>query len=39
MSNHDLANLFNQIGTLLELRGENPFKARTYYKAARTIEN
>ena len=39
MSKHDLAHLFNQIGTLVEVRGENPFKARAYYKAARTIES
>ena len=38
MSEHDLAHLFNQIGTLLEIRGENPFKARAYYKAAQTVE-
>lgn len=38
MSKHDLAHLFNQIGTLLEVRGENPFKARAYYKAARSVE-
>ncbi|HHW12493.1 MAG TPA: DNA polymerase/3'-5' exonuclease PolX [Firmicutes bacterium] len=40
MSNkQELAALFNQIGTLLEVRGENPFKARAYYKAAQTIES
>jgi DNA polymerase (family 10) len=28
-----------EIGTLLELKGENPFKTRAYVNAARTIEN
>ncbi len=27
-----------EIGVLLELKGENPFKSRAYYNAARTIE-
>lgn len=39
MSRHELAQLLNQIGTLLELKGENQFKVRAYYKAARTVEN
>ncbi|EGD50226.1 family X DNA polymerase IV [Thermoanaerobacter ethanolicus JW 200] len=30
--------ILNEIGLLLELKGENPFKARAYYNAARTIE-
>ena len=28
-----------EIGTLLELKGENPFKTRAYANAARTIES
>ena len=39
MDKHDLARIFNEIGLLLELKGENPFKIRAYYNAARTIEN
>ena len=39
MDKHDLARIFNEIGLLLELKGENPFKSRAYYNAARTIEN
>jgi DNA polymerase (family 10) len=39
MDKHDLARIFNEIGLLLELKGENPFKTRAYYNAARTIEN
>lgn len=39
MDKHDLSRIFNEIGLLLELKGENPFKTRAYYNAARTIEN
>ena len=39
MDKHQLAQIFNEIGLLLELKGENPFKTRAYYNAARTIEN
>ena len=39
MSKHELARIFNEIGLLLEIKEENPFKARAYYKAARTVEN
>jgi len=34
----EVAGVLNEIGTLLELKGENPFKSRAYYNAARTIE-
>jgi DNA polymerase (family X) len=30
--------ILNEIGTLLEIQGENMFKVRAYYNAARTIE-
>ncbi|MBP2073134.1 DNA polymerase (family 10) [Thermoanaerobacterium butyriciformans] len=33
-----VVNILNEIGLLLELKGENPFKSRAYYNAARTIE-
>lgn len=39
MDKHELARIFNEIGLLLELKGENPFKTRAYYNAARTVEN
>lgn len=39
MDRHELARIFNEIGLLLELKGENPFKIRAYYNAARTLEN
>lgn len=34
-----MARIFNEIGLLLELGGNNPFKTRAYYNAARTLEN
>ena len=38
MNKDQAAEVFNDIATLLELKGENPFKARAYQNAARTIE-
>lgn len=35
---HELAHLFNEIATLLELKGDNPFKIRAYQAAARHLE-
>lgn len=35
----ELARIFNEIGLLLEIKGENPFKARAYYNAARLLDN
>ncbi len=35
---HDIARILEEIGLLLELSGESPFKSRAYYNAARTIE-
>ncbi len=34
-----VAEILLAIGTLLELKGENPFKTRAYTNAARAIEN
>ncbi|MCX5726579.1 MAG: DNA polymerase/3'-5' exonuclease PolX [Candidatus Saganbacteria bacterium] len=39
MENIDFAEIFRQIGELMELKGENPFKVRAYYKAAQNIES
>lgn len=39
LDKYQLVRLLNEIGLLLELKGENPFKVRTYYNAARAIEN
>ena len=33
------AEILSEIGTLLELQGENPFKTRAYENAARTLES
>ena len=38
LSNKDVAIILNEIGTFLELKGDNPFKVRAYYNSARTIE-
>ncbi len=38
MDKKELAALLEGIGTLLELKGENPFKCNAYRNAARTIE-
>ncbi|WP_026486184.1 DNA polymerase/3'-5' exonuclease PolX [Caldanaerobius polysaccharolyticus] len=33
-----IVNILNEIGLLLDLKGESPFKSRAYYNAARIIE-
>lgn len=38
MDKDKVAGILVEIGTLLELKGENPFKTRAYANAARTIE-
>ena len=38
MDKDAVAAVLVEIGTLLELKGENPFKTRAYHNAARTIE-
>src|SRR5580765_5188794 len=38
MDKDQVAEILVQIGTLLELKGENPFKTRAYLNAARAIE-
>ena len=39
MKNSDIANILEEIGTLLELRGDNPFKCRAYHNASRIINS
>ena len=39
MNNKEIAMVFKDIGDLLELKGENPFKIRAYQKVVRSIEN
>ena len=38
MDKNQVAEILADIGTLLELKGENPFKTRAYANAARTLE-
>ena len=38
MDKDKVADILTEIGTLLELQGENPFKTRAYAGAARTIQ-
>ncbi len=39
MDKDQVAAILTEIGTLLELKGENPFKTRAYQSAARTLES
>ncbi len=39
MTKEKVAEILIEIGTLLELKGENPFKTRAYQNGARTIES
>ncbi len=38
MTKNEIADILTQIGTLLELKGENPFKVRAYQTGARALE-
>src|SRR5881398_3672828 len=38
MTKNEIAAVLEEIGALLELKGENPFKIRAYVNAARSIE-
>ena len=38
LDNKDVSAVLEEVGLLLELKGENPFKVKAYSKAARTIE-
>ncbi len=38
MTKHEIAAMLEEIGTLLELKGENPFKTRAYQGGARALE-
>ncbi|NSW92473.1 MAG: DNA polymerase/3'-5' exonuclease PolX [Firmicutes bacterium] len=37
MDKHDIAGILNEIGMLLEIKGENFFKSKAYYDAARAV--
>ncbi len=39
MTKNEIADVLTQIGTLLELKGENPFKVRAYVAGARALES
>ncbi|MBT8490500.1 MAG: histidinol-phosphatase, partial [Deltaproteobacteria bacterium] len=39
LSKKEVIKILEEIGTLLELKSENPFKSRAYYTAARNIES
>ncbi len=38
MDKHQIAQILDQIGMLLEIKGENFFKCKAYYEGARTVE-
>ncbi|MBM3852709.1 MAG: DNA polymerase/3'-5' exonuclease PolX [Verrucomicrobia bacterium] len=38
MTKNEMAEVLSEIGTLLELKGENPFKVRAYQAGARALE-
>ncbi len=38
MKNQEIANIFNGIADILEIKGENPFRIRAYRRAAENIE-
>ena len=38
MTKNEIADVLDEIGTLLELKGENPFKIRAYQTGARALE-
>ncbi|MFZ5626489.1 MAG: helix-hairpin-helix domain-containing protein, partial [Bacillota bacterium] len=38
MDKKQVAHILEEIGKLLELKGENPFKARAFYSGARIVE-
>ncbi|MBZ0258027.1 DNA polymerase III, partial [bacterium] len=39
MSNKEIAQIFEDMGALLQIKGENPFKIRAYQNAVRMIED
>ncbi len=39
MNKNEIADVLTEIGTLLELKGENPFKTRAYLSGARVLES
>lgn len=39
MKNREIAQIFREMGEFLEIKGDNPFKIRAYYKAVQNIES
>ena len=39
MRNAEMAVIFSQIADILEIKGENPFRARAYQKVVRVLES
>ncbi len=39
MKNKEIARIFERMGTLLEIQGENVFKVRAYFKAAENLQH
>jgi DNA polymerase (family 10) len=39
MNNQEVAQIFREIATILELKGDNPFRIRAYQRAAQNIES
>lgn len=39
MKNKEIASIFRQIGQMLEVKGDNPFRIRAYERAAQNIES
>lgn len=39
MTKNEIADVLNEIGVLMELKGENPFKVRAYQNGARVLES
>jgi DNA polymerase (family 10) len=39
MDKHQVAQILDEIGTLLEIQGENPFRCNAYHNGARAVEN
>ena len=39
MTKDQIIEILTEIATLLELKGENPFKSRAYQNAARALQN
>lgn len=38
MTNAEIAKIFHEMGDILEIQGENPFRIRAYHQAGKTIE-